>query len=206
MFASLGCFILGYAAADSHVLRLWCADTALTAVLFFCFGYLLKEHLHVLENLKIHYAVILAGSYLMLCMIGSRIDPLPSLNFHTIEYGNLPFSLLMMAAGLPAAVLLSIHLEHFSWLAPVKFIGRNTIVIYMLSSPAVSVFRKMFDLVGINIHSSILAAFATAGMTCIGLAIISEICGRYVPWTVGAHKPSGTGRTAQNEIEIKARV
>jgi len=186
--ASVMCFFVGFISADSRVLHFWCFDTALTSIVFMYAGYYLKNHPKTLENITRRRSTLLLLLYIVLCFVGICIHPSASLNFHTIEYGNLPMNILLMAIGIATAISVAIFIEQRYELPFLKMLGRNSIVVYLLSSNTVPLVRKLASMINIDITTNIAISFIAAVIVCTFNAFVSELCTKNAPWSVGLRK------------------
>jgi len=182
---ALVCFLVAFFVKDNFVTRIWCIDTALSSVVFLFVGYCLKEQMEYIELVGHKWCLASVIAYLTACVASLMITPLPTVDFHNVKYGNLPINIFLISLGIVATICIGISLDKRFKLSGLKMIGRNTLVIYLLSPFLTSVIAKAFTPINLNIYTSFPCAIVAAYVICFIGGGISEICSRIMPWTVG---------------------
>lgn len=189
---AIGFFAIGYFTADVSWLGIWCVNTALSGVVFILIGYLMRDYSSGFDRIKPVYAVIGAGAYLLLGFIGYKITPSASLDFHKVQYGNLPLNILLILVGIAASVTVSVCLCRKFKLTALSILGQNTLVTYLLSTTVIAVLERGLQMFGIPMkqimNHNVVLAIAAGLLICAVCTVISEICGRVFPWSVGLRR------------------
>ena len=203
---SIICFVIGYCTAGVPVFQIWCLNTALSSIIFIFIGYLLNDHIDKLERIKPVHGLICLGIYAALCVAGCLITPKAALDFHQVQYGNLPLNILLILAGFAASISLSVLLCRRFKLTALSILGRNTLVTYLISPQIKVAVDKVFRFLHFSpvqaAKKNVLAALIFAAVLCGICTLISEICGRFIPWSVGLRH----SRSQPKQIEQRKDV
>jgi acyltransferase len=173
----LGSSLLGYLDGRLNPVKLpWGVDVALTAVVFYGAGYLLKHSLPrliarpVLERILLCAGLVLVNALL----VSIRV------NLNMKVHGNYFVFYLCAFAGLIACILLS-SLFRSSFVA---FLGKNALIIMALHVLVLNMASKLNDRLGI-FYGLYMKELADTGLTILLLIPIIYVINRHMPFILG---------------------
>lgn len=185
-------FVIGCFTSSSSIFEIWCMNTSFSGVVFIVLGFLLHDYLYLVEKIKWFHAIIFTVIYLVLGYIGYVLNPVASLDFHNVKYGNPGYNIVLILVGVAFCISVSVYLCRRFTLRMLNVLGRNTLVTYILSSTLIIVMEKSFNFLHISIDKimdqNFIVVFIIAVIICSVCAIVSEVCGYFAPWSVGLKK------------------
>ncbi|MGN0181267.1 MAG: acyltransferase family protein [Candidatus Ornithomonoglobus sp.] len=183
---SVGLFAAGVAAAPLGINKLWSMGTALTGVLFFNIGFYMRKHIHLINEHKNILLLSAGGIFAILICVSWILFPYHSMDFHNASYYNVPLCLALCLSGAVMLVCAAKSIRECSLVKWIAVFGQNTLVVYLFHPTLISVLRKIFG-TGIFPRQNVpfVNALCMSVLICIIGTIISCICGRVIPWSVG---------------------
>lgn len=180
-----GCFVISALLPIIRIGYPWCIDISILAAAFILFGYLIE---------KVSCRISLQN-LIILCIIGFfftfvyRINPVASDSYVLMasrRIGNALFFLIPALGGCLMVYSISRIFEKLSKLNSITsfitFIGRNTLVIFVVHKPIISIFGRIFTIV--EMPRSLVLVVAGIG-TLIGSCTLSLLINRFAPCLAG---------------------
>jgi len=179
----------------------WYFDIALIAICFLSAGYLCRmvNAFNFIQTKKITLLMGIVG--LVICSLSGYINmhfysdllraKWLTVDMHTNHYGNILLFFISAFAG----ILMVICISKLFYNKSIVFVGKNTLIYYMLSdlTITISIFitKKVFILLNIIIDNYCLGLIYVCiyvTISCFFLAIISLIINRYFFFLVGKNR------------------
>lgn len=160
----------------------WCMDVALLAVTFILIGYLLKDYIDKISKQGgyLKCIVLIAGGF-MITLI-SNLNPIVEDSYVLMagrRLGNPGLFTICAVGGCVMILGIALLLENTKHINnPLEFIGQNTIVIFAVQKPIISVFAKCFNYVTLP---DLIELLVTCFGTIIGSCVICFLVNQFVP-------------------------
>ncbi len=187
--AALAVFALGVAASVMGILDYGMVNRAMLMQLFMLVGYLFRAHEDRIAGLRWPLAAGLCAAYVALGCVSLAVWPGRSLDVHMNRYYNFPFCLAMMLLGCFAAMLCARKLERAP--RPLRFIGQNTLVYYLLHRATIAAAVAALSAVGISVTKSPVGAVVRLLIACVGCWAEAMLLNRFLPEAVGRKRRPG---------------
>lgn len=185
---SLVCFFAGIIFKEHDILNACMLNRALHVQLFFYLGYCIKKYL---DYIKEHSNTILFIGlifYLIGCVLTIILYPNQCLDVHKCFYYDLKICLPLIIVGNIALVTAASKCNHMpKW---ITFIGRNSLVIYMLQGYGFIVISSLIKILMIDVASMNQPLWAFGKMVIIVAvtSLLSFIINRFTPIVTGGRK------------------
>ena len=148
-------------------------NRAFSVQLFLVLGYFIKKYERNLYGLNTIYLLAGCGIYVLVGLMSILLFPEQNLDVHKGGYYNIPICAIMVIFG---CVLLFGFAKRFDFNnRGLCFIGRNTLVYYMLASYPITAYYAVTLKLGINVSNVYLSAMAKAFFVCGLCAVFSLI-------------------------------
>lgn len=180
---SIAISVIGYILSKNGIMDLAGFNTACIAQLYILIGWFFREYEDDIMKHDILLSSILAIIYISLGTASLFLYPGEVLDVHTNYYYNLPICIVMILSG---CVLMFIFARKFELKSrTVAFIGRNTLVFYMLNAYALKVIYKIFEVTNINLPENQISWLIMVVLICIICTGIAIFINRFMPICVG---------------------
>lgn len=181
-------FAAGTALADHGILDVLMINRGMCALLFMAFGLLYREYGERAAGRKTAWLVSFSAVYAALGVLFLVLFPGRAMEFHYNIYHSYVIVLPMIAAGIAAV---SLFAEHFARAYPrwLLYIGRNTLPIYLLHLPVLSVMNKAQRMLP-RMDPFLSAALLTA-VTCAVCCAMAAVLNRFLPELTGGKRIGG---------------
>lgn len=180
---SLATFAAGLVVSTFDVLSFAMINRALVAQLFLYMGHTFKRHHEVFDRVPLATMLLLIAAYILLGEITMVYWPGRSLDIHMNEYYSLPICYAMIVLGCFA--LFTIASKGGEYPPIICFIGKNTLVFYLLHAINLSVVHKVASAFGISIASPLGLAFVDTALACLACGVEAFVINNYLPFLVG---------------------
>lgn len=179
------CFVVGLVFSHYDILNYAMINRALVVQLYMLIGLLYKKYKDKIGlNKKLGWFGVVG--YIVLGIIAISVWPNEYIDVHKNLYFNIPYCLVMIFIG---CNLIFWELEgHNRSNKILAFIGKNTLVYYMLSDYCVTVLKKMCGVIGINFVADLKWAIIETVWACITCGILALILNRFFPILVGKNR------------------
>lgn len=184
VLSSLGVFFV-----NTGVLDLLMFNRALSTQLFLTMGYFIKKYDGELDKVKKVHLYIGAGIYVAFGVLSIFLFPGQNLDVHKGDYYNLPICLIMVILGCFLLFEIGKRLDFKNGI--LSFIGRNTLVYYMLASYPITVYNVLISKVGINLGDTYLSAIIKSIFVCCLCAVFALFINAIIPEAVGKKRKAG---------------
>lgn len=180
--ASIIICTIGYCLNILHIsIPLW-IDSAMSAIPFFLWGYLLKQHSSILHDGIKHNHIIIAllstATILLVFAYNTHFER------HAISYGENTFDvniICLFLGGISGSYLVFLISKCINKMPIISYIGRYSIVVLLTHLIYLFIIRNILYQLGINQNSIILNFFVFAFIILISLPTI-KIGIKYFPY------------------------
>lgn len=179
--------VFGLCCSYLHFLRFAMVDIALSAQLFFILGFFLKDNKCFLE-LKKSWIVVLAGLYLVFCVLTIFFWPGEAIDVHKGYYYNYGICFILIVIGCVAIMNIAKKIDHYPSL--ITIIGQHTLLIYILHFYTANAILRLFGLFDLPSKGHFVFALIATIFSVIVCTYVSIIISRYVPILNGTKKPN----------------
>lgn len=185
---SLVCFFAGIFLKQHDILNACMLNRALHVQLFFYIGYCIKNYI---DYIKIHSnTILLIGLiiYLVGCVFTIILYPGLCLDVHKCYYYDLKMCFPLIIVGNITLVAVASKCSHMpNW---ITFIGRNSLVIYMLQGYGFIVITSLVKILEIDVAAmnQPLYAFAKMAIVVAVTSLLSVIINRFAPIVTGGRR------------------
>lgn len=175
----------GIAMARLKVLNALMINRAFIAQAYMLIGFLFRRREDRLRGLP--WGAILAGLvlYAALGCVSMRVWPNKSIDVHLNRYYNLPFNMLMIWLGCAALMAAGSRLDRSPRV--LAFIGRNTLIYYMLHKYAFNGAERVLRRVGVQLSGMPRVAALTVA-SCAICGVASVLINRFLPELAGRRR------------------
>ncbi len=162
-------------------------DVACTAQIYLLFGYWFRNREGILRE-KLDTPKLIALILAYVCMFAATLlfYPGSSIDVHTNRYYNVPLCMAMSFVSLLSLFLLMPKLNlKLRWLS---FVGRNTIVFYIVHYHARSLLSHGARMAGVEIPKTFLSYVVIFAFICSSMSIVALVINRWFPFVLGRRK------------------
>ncbi len=180
-------FILGIICAEFKILEFGMINRAMIAQIYVLIGVVFKRYEIRLKQLPWLCILGIFVCYVILAFVGSIIWPGQTIDVHLNQYFNYPFCFLLICIGCFAMLIGASKYERCPKF--IAFVGRNTLVFYLLHMQNVQAFRYTLKLVRVSIPETFILGALTKTIACVIMCSLEAIIlNRYFPALVGKKK------------------
>lgn len=185
LYVSLILSFVGLMLAKYNVLDILSINTALISQFFFAIGGTIKCNEDFLKRIRICIPTITLVLYFAFCMIGIHYYPDKVIDVHLNKYFDIPFNGICILIGLFALFSIFARIKTFpTWLV---YIGKNTLVIYMLHNWIIVLLKEIIVIINVDFNKWVTYAI----LTITSLVICCVVCAcinKYFPFLAGNYK------------------
>lgn len=165
----------------------WCIDVSMLAAAFILVGYLAKNRIDEFSKwggCQIFYLLTLVGFLFSLMYMFNPINVDSYVLMAERRFGNLLLFVIAAVGGCIFVTGLSIILTKINGVVAkyLSFVGRNTLVIFAVQKPIISLCGKAFSLIYLPVYIELMV---TAAMTLICSCVLCVFVNRYAPCLAG---------------------
>ena len=166
--------------------KLWSIDTAVICQFFFISGYVVKQ-VHAFDKIKninvitlvsgVLYVVLIYGAFLVLgetavgITIGTNIWKMQVITIPALVLGN---------------VFIILLAKKIDFVPLVNYIGRHALIYYVFASHGLSLFLKIFKLIGL--YNPYITNLLIVLLTAIVMAFVCKFIDKFLPFLNGQFK------------------
>lgn len=156
----------------------WCVNSALMGGGFILYGYLFENFINS-KSINIYWMLGLGGLLVSLIAIFNTSLEYGYVQMANGEYGNLILFVLAAQGGcIFAYSMAQLISSYFGNLRFLNFIGTNTLVIFAVHKPIISLFEKIFEQIQINLLIELtITVILTVIISCICCVPINKYMG-----------------------------
>ena len=175
----------GVAMARLNVLNALMINRAFIAQAYMLIGFLFRRREQELRRLPRAALAAAIACYAALWLVNLRVWPDKCIDVHLNRYFNLPFNMLMIWLGCATLLALGSRLDR----APraLTFIGRNTLIFYMLHNYVIRGLEYALARFGLR-FSGVPRALLLIPLTCLICAAASLLINRFLPELAGRRR------------------
>lgn len=176
--------VMGIVLSKFGIGRFAMFDVACTTQAYLMFGYWFKNNEEKLRKIiSFRRTLILILIYAGMILLSIVLFPGSSIDVHTNRYYNYPLCAAMSFVSLLILFIIvpKINMK-LSW---IRFVGRNTLVFYIVHYHARSLLLHGTNLVGFNIPKTFLSYVLIFAYICISMSIVSIVINRWFPFVLG---------------------
>ena len=177
--------ICGFFLVIFNVKCLTIVPVCLISQMFLITGYVIRKKESMKCSRKTESIVILAAliAYILLGCITLRLYPGKCMDVHVSRYYNIPICLSMILIGL--ILVFALFRRYYIRDGILSFIGKNTLVFYMIGSMCKAATLKAIKVFGVELPGNALSWLALLIVICIECALISVFLNKVFPIAVG---------------------
>lgn len=179
--------VFGIVLSEFGIGRFAMFDVACTAQAFLMFGYWFKNNEESLRTIiSFRRSLILVLIYAGMILLSLALFPGSSIDVHKNRYYNYPLCAAMSFVSLLLLFIIApkINLK-LNW---IRFVGRNTLVFYIVHYHARSLLLHGANLVGFSIPKTFLSYVLVFAYICVSMSIVSIVINRWFPFILGRSK------------------
>ena len=174
---------VGVLLIKSGILDILMINRAFSAQIFLVLGYYIKRYEGELDKVKSINLWIGCGVYVAIGLLSIYLFPGQNLDVHQGIYYSIPICLMMVILG---CVLLFEIGKRFDFRNRVLcFIGRNTLVYYILASYPITVYNALSSKIGMSIDNHYISAAVKSIFVCCLCAVFALFINAILPEAIG---------------------
>lgn len=181
-------FFVGVIFKRYRILNECMINLALNVQLFFYIGYCIKNYYTLLQRHAVIVAISGMSIYFAGCILTMLMFPETCLDVHKGYYYDIGLCLLLIIVGNVCALTIASKMRTIpAWLS---FIGRNSLVIYMLQGYGFIIIAGLLKITHVNVlvFSQPLLAFFKMVIVVSVCSLLSIVINRYAPIITGGRK------------------
>ena len=186
-FGLVLCTIIGIVISKYFVILMpWSVDTALTCIIFFVVGFIIKNKNIQIHSYKTKFGLLFA--FLVINLIFIQLNSY--VNISIAEYGNYIYFYLAAFSGVGVYILLSQYIEKFSkrFNMVLSYMGKNSLVLLGFHLIAFNDISNVFTILDINLlfmKDSLIYGLIYTILATIILIPVIFIINNIIPWVLG---------------------